>query len=295
MTDLARSKKVVTQMGIQIQSAGVYRTAVKMLKDGVIGKVTEVHSWCAKSWGDTTPRPERSDPIPAGFDWDLWLGVCAERPFIGDGYYHPVNWRKRLDFGTGTFGDMGCHIFDPVFSALQLSAPLSIRSEGLAPNEWNWAPDSKIHYKFPGTGYTEAKTLPVSWYDGESKPPADVIALLEKDELPRNGSIFIGTDGTLLLPHIGQAQLYPDSKFASYKYSMVPEQNHWHSFVNACLGEGTTFAHFGYAGPLTEAVLMGDVASRFPQTTLGWSAHKLKFDTAAANHFVRRAYRKGWE
>ena len=115
-----------------------------------------------KRWGDPSPRPDVSDPVPTGFDWDLWLGVCAERPFIGKEYYHPVNWRKRLDFGTGTLGDMGCHIFDPVFSALELGAPISVRSEGAAPNQWNWPLDSRIQYLFPGTAYTAEKTLPLT-------------------------------------------------------------------------------------------------------------------------------------
>ena len=76
----------------------------------------EVHSWSGKGWGDKNPRPDRSDPIPPDLNWDGWLGVAADRPFIR-GYYHPADWRKRLDFGTGTFGDMGCHILDPVFGA----------------------------------------------------------------------------------------------------------------------------------------------------------------------------------
>ncbi|HEY1187396.1 MAG TPA: Gfo/Idh/MocA family oxidoreductase, partial [Gemmata sp.] len=109
LTEVAAAKKVVTQMGIQIHSARKHKLVVKLIQDGVIGKVTEVHSWSGKSWGDTAPKPDKKDPVPDGFDWDLWLGVAAERPFIGGAYYHPGNWRKRLDFGTGTFGDMGCH------------------------------------------------------------------------------------------------------------------------------------------------------------------------------------------
>src|ERR1700722_2645761 len=190
MAEIASRKNLVTQMGIQIHSAAAYRIGVAMLQSGVIGRVKEVHSWCPKSWGDTSARPDRSDPVPANLDWKLWLGVCVERPFLGDGYYHPSNWRKRLDFGTGTFGDMGCHIFDPVFKSLELSAPLSVRSEGAAPNQWNWALDSRIEYRFAGTKYTADKFLPVHWYDGASKPPADVLALLEKDEPPHTGSIF---------------------------------------------------------------------------------------------------------
>jgi predicted dehydrogenase len=294
MSEIATRKKVVTQMGIQIHSAAAYRVGVAVLRNGTIGKIKAVHSWCPKSWGDPSPRPDRSDPVPESLDWNFWLGVCAERPFIGDGYYHQANWRKRLDFGTGTFGDMGCHIFDPVFNALELAAPISVRSEGPAPNQWNWALDSKIHYQFAGTKYTAEKVLPVTWYDGDSKPPADVIALLEKDEMPNTGSIFIGTDGVMVLPHIAKPQLYPDAKFTDFKYPDLGELDHWASFVNACLGEGKTTAHFGYAGPLTEAVLLGGVASRFPETTMEWNAHKQKFSVSDANQFVRRRYRKGW-
>lgn len=294
MTEIARQKKVVTQMGIQIHSAAAYRVGVDVLRKGTIGKIKEVHSWCPKSWGDTAPRPDRQDPVPANLDWNLWLGVCADRPFIGDGYYHPFNWRKRLDFGTGTFGDMGCHIFDPVFTALELAAPLSVRSEGPAPNQWNWALDSKIHYRFAGTKFTADKILPVTWYDGASKPPAEVIALLEKDPLPDSGSIFIGTEGVMALPHFAKPQMYPDAKFTDFQYPNLKELDHWGAFVNACLGEGETTAHFAYAGPLTEAVLLGGVASRFPQTTLEWDARKLKFNLREANQFIRLKYRKGW-
>ena len=225
---------------------------------------------------------------------NLWLGVCADRPFIGDGYYHPLNWRKRLDFGTGTFGDMGCHIFDPVFKALELAAPISVRSEGAAPNEWNWALDSTIHYTFAGTNYTAEKILPVSWYDGASNPPAEIITLTGKAGLPNSGSIFIGTEGVMVMPHVGKAQLYPEAKFKDFKFPDIGGVDHWGSFVDACLGEGKTSAHFAYAGPLTEAVLLGGVSSRFPKTTLKWNAQKLKFDLSEANQFVRRTYRKGW-
>ncbi len=116
LTEVARDKKLVTQMGIQIHSHQVHRTVVATIQSGAIGKVKEVHSWSGKQWGDRARRPDRHDPVPAGLNWDAWLGVAAERPFLAH-YYHPGEWRKRLDFGTGTFGDMGCHILDPVFTA----------------------------------------------------------------------------------------------------------------------------------------------------------------------------------
>lgn len=296
LTTVAREKKLVTQMGIQIHSSWVYRLGVRLIQDLAIGKVKEVHTWSNKKWGDTQPMPNRTDPIPAGFDWDLWLGVCAARPFIGGGWYHPGNWRKRLDFGTGTFGDMGCHIYDPVFKALDLTAPLAVRSEGPAPNDHSWAIDSVIHYLFPGTAYTAGKTVDVTWYDGDAQPPQEVVALLDGYKVPEQGSIFLGTAGIMVLPHVDKPALLPAAQFKDYPVPQVGGNDHWGQYVDACLGQGSTAAHFGYSGPLTEAVLLGSVATRFPRTTLQWDAARLAFTNwDEANRYVRRPYRQGWD
>ncbi len=304
LTEMAREKKLVTQMGIQIHSSVYYRTAVATVQKGVIGKVKEVHTWSNKKWGDAGPMPTKTDPIPAGLDWDLWLGVCAERPFIGGGWYHPGEWRKRLDFGTGTFGDMGCHIYDPVFNALALTAPISVRSEGAAPNAHSWATDAIVQYVFPGTEYTEGQTVAVTWYDGDQKPPAEILAQAQPKDaapnddryrIPEQGSIFIGTKGVMLLPHIAIPQLIGDG-LDSKSLIKVDGTDHWKQFVDAILGKTKTGANFDYAGPLTEAILLGTVASRFPKATLQWDAAKMEFpNTPEANKYVRRAYRKGWE
>jgi predicted dehydrogenase len=295
MTEIAHQQKVVTQMGIQIHSSTYYRMAVNIVQSGVIGKIKEVHSWCPKSWGDTADKPDRTDPVPADFAWNLWLGVCADRPFIGDDYYHPGNWRKRLDFGTGTLGDMGCHIFDPVFEAIGLTAPVSIRSEGPVPNQWNWALNGLVHYQFPGNHRTAEKTLPVTWYDGDARPPAEIIALFEGAEVPHTGSVFVGTEGVMSLPHPDDAPtLFPKAKFADFKLPRVKGVNHWKQFINACRDEDKTTANFAYAGPLTETILLGDIASRFPHTTLEWNARRMKFKQSEANQYLRREYRPGW-
>lgn len=295
MTEMAGEAGVVTQMGIQIHSTSYYRQAVRIIQDGVIGKIKEVHSWSPKSWGDPSDKPDRTDAIPEGLDWNLWLGVCEDRPFIGENYYHTQNWRKRLDFGTGTFGDMGCHIFDPVFSSLKLADPLTVRSEGSKPNAWNWAIDSKIHYVFSGTEYTHEKTLPVTWYDGAQRPPAEVLAILGGRTLPQQGNIFIGTAGVMLLPHVGKAVLFPGEKFQDFVPPKVEDLNHWSEFVAACKGSAKTSTPFAYGGPLTEAVLLGGIASHFPQTTLEWNAKQMEFNLPEATRFIRKGYRKGWE
>jgi predicted dehydrogenase len=295
MTEIAAGKKLVTQMGIQVQSTAYYRLAVEILQRGSIGKIKEVHSWCFKTWGDPTPQPDRTDPVPDNFNWDLWLGVRAQRPFIGGDYYHPGNWRKRLDFGTGTLGDMGCHIIDPVFKSLGLGAPVSVRSEGPAPNATNWAINGKVIYTFDGTPLTEGNIMPYTWYDGETRPPAEIISLIGDKEFPDQGSLFIGTEGVMLLPHISRPAMFPAEKFKDFEFPRVTGLNHWEQFIDACRGNGKTTADFAYAGPLTEAILLGGIASRFPQTTLKWNSPELKFDLPEANRLVRQEYREGWK
>jgi predicted dehydrogenase len=294
LTRAAQEKKLVTQMGIQIHSHEVHRTVVQIVQSGAIGKVKEVHSWSGKHWGDRAPRPSRKDSVPANLNWDAWLGVAAERPFIA-GYYHPSVWRKRLDFGTGTFGDMGCHILDPVFTALALTAPTSVRSEGGAPNADSWGLDSQVRYVFPGTKYT-AETLTLHWYDGDQRPTAEVQARSGVKKLQDQGSIYFGTRGVLYSPYIAAPVLLPVEQFKDYRLPKAGAQDHYLQFVEACRGNGHTSAPFDYSGPLTESVLLGCLATRFPKTTLEWDGASLKVtNVAEANHFVRRRYRKGWE
>jgi len=304
LTNVAKELGLVTQMGIQIHSNAEYRMAVRLIQDGAIGKVKEVHTWSNKKWGDTDPRPDRADPIPEGLNWNDWIGVCAERPFIGKGWYHPSNWRKRLDFGTGTFGDMGCHIYDPVFKALALTAPVSVLSTGPTPNQHSWAINAVIEYLFPGTAFTAGDTVKVTWYDGDQKPPKWVETAAEVTgdpqtgavRLPGQGSVFLGTEGVMVLPHIGWPQLLPSKEFKGYALPDVGSANHWEQFVDTILGKAETSANFSYSGPLTEAVLLGSVATRFPRVTLKWDAPGIRFtNQPEANQFVRRAYRKGWE
>jgi len=135
----------------------------------------------------------------------------------------------------------------------------------------------------------------VTWYDGDQRPPQEVKALLEGDKLPEQGSVFIGTKGAMLLPHVAKPQLYPNAQFKDFTFPKLPAQDHWKQFAEACRGNGQTSANFDYAGPLTETVLLGGVATRFPHTTLEWNAADLKFNLAEANQFLRRKYRKGWE
>lgn len=291
----AADKKVVSQMGIQIHSAAEHKTIVAWVQAGLIGKVSGVHSWSGKDWGDKNPRPERTDPVPEGLDWNGWLGVAADRPFIGGGYYHPGNWRKRLDFGTGTFGDMGCHILDPVFGALALTAPTSVRSEGDEPNADSWGLDNLVRYTYPETKYT-TKELKFTWYNGKLRPPADLVEQWGIGKLADQGSILVGENAVMYCPYIGYPILLPGEKFAAVRLKREQGDNHYLQFVEACRGNGSTSAPFSYSGPLTEMVLLGCLSTRFKNTTLQWDAEKMKItNEEKANEFVRKKYRKGFE
>ncbi|MFT4549441.1 MAG: hypothetical protein ACI9MB_003415, partial [Verrucomicrobiales bacterium] len=293
---------VVTQMGNQIHSSIEYRSAAIMVQQGVIGKIKEVHAWSGAKFPQRG-RPEGEDPVPKTLDWDKWIGVAAMRPYK-NGIYHPFQWRGWIEFGGGAIGDFGCHILDTPFKALELTAPTTIKAT--VPQDWadkpewhteNW-PDWEIfEYNFPGTKYTAGDNLKVVWYDGGKQPPMELVPF-EKEgrKLPGGGSLFVGETGTLLLPHVGGPQLVPYSKNREVKRPKLEGMSHYHSFVDACLGKGKTGSNFGFAGPLTEATLLGNVANRFAGQELAWDSAGLKFsNNEDANQLIRREYREGWK
>ncbi|HEY8550093.1 MAG TPA: Gfo/Idh/MocA family oxidoreductase [Vicinamibacterales bacterium] len=295
LTELARKQRVVSQMGIQVSSSVPQRLGEAMVRSGVIGKVKEVHTFSNKSWGLEGPAPEGSDPVPPALDWDGWLGVAEERPYR-KGAYHPGQWRRCVDFGTGTLGDMGCHIFSPPYRALALTAPVRITSHGPAPTADHWPVRTRVHYVYPGTEYTEGQTVDVTWYDGSERPPARVLELTG-GTLPDQGTVFIGTAGTLVLPHGGDKPLlYPEEKFANVQMPQIEPRDHYAEFLDAVLSGGECSTKFDYSGPLTESVLLGNVAAWFPGETLELDAARLRFtNKPEADARLTRRYRKGWK
>jgi predicted dehydrogenase len=288
---------VATQMGNQIHSATEYRTAVKLVRSGVIGKIKAVHSWqrnCGNGFTQlTAPRP--SGAVPATLNWDWWLGVAPQREYAPD-IYHPFKWRDWQDFGNGTMGDFGCHILDPVFTALQLTAPNSIRAQNVGFNAQTWPSAETIHYEFPGTQWTAHKTLPVTWYDGGRQPEASLAQMPPNEVLPSSGSLFIGEGGTMVLGHVAMPRLYPQYQFGSFEIPTERGSSHYHAWVDAALGGAKTTDGFDYAGPLTETVLLGNVATRVPNVTLEWDAAGMRIkNNAAATGLLKPKYREGWE
>jgi predicted dehydrogenase len=294
---ISQANKVVTQMGTQIHSATQYRTAVKLVQSGVIGKIREAHSWSNKTWGYEGPDPV-SSPVPDHLDWDLWLGTASEIPYA-NGHYHPGSWRRWYAFGCGTMGDMAIHILDPVFSALQLGAPNSVRSSSSAPPKNSFGMQNHTRYRFPASSFTTNDFL-LTWSDGGKMPSTDEwplqLANGKRMGLPDQGSIFLGEKGAILLPHVAMPVLLPAQEFVDYKIDAAPDGNHYHLFVEACLGGAPTTAHFGYAGPLTEAVLLGTLANRFPGADLEWQPDEMKIaNHDLANQLLRRNYRAGFD
>jgi predicted dehydrogenase len=298
LTLAARKAKVVTQMGNQAHSGVHYRTLVQLIQGGAIGRVKEAHTWSNRPIWDTqgVDRPEGSSPMPENLNWDLWLGVAPYRPYI-EKVYHPFAWRGWFDFGAGALGDMGCHIIDPVVWALELSAPTRVSHDGPSPKPETFPKAETITYEFPATKYTTGP-IRMLWYDGKRLPAAELAPLPAGEKLPLNGSLFIGEKGVLLCEHGGRVgpRLLPAEKFADYPVPKLEEVDHYLQWTNAIRGEGQTTSNFDYAGPLTETVLLGTIACRFPSETLEWDSANLRFtNVSKANAYVRQPYRKGWE
>ena len=296
LTEYARRKRIPTQMGIQVSSTRAQRHGEALVRSGIVGRIREVHTFSNKNWGDDKPLPATDDPVPAPLDWDGWLGVSAARPFKR-GVYHPGEWRRRIGFGTGTLGDMGCHIYSPPYRALKLTAPVSVTAYGPTPTAESWATKARVKLTYPGTEYTAGETVDVWWYDGGELPP-ETLREPVGSRFPQQGSLVIGTDGMIVLPHGPEAFVLPESKMAQLPAIELSDRDHYGEFVDVVLGGGKEkcSANFDYAGPLTESVIIGNVAAHFPGETLRFDARTLRFpDKPEANQYLTRTYRQRWD
>ncbi|MCA9042088.1 MAG: Gfo/Idh/MocA family oxidoreductase [Planctomycetaceae bacterium] len=292
---LAEQKQLPTQMGIQVSSSPQYRGTTQLIQEGVIGKVSQVYVWSHKNWGYDGPAFEGEDPIPETLKWDLWLGTAAARPYK-KGKYHRSQWRRLIDFGTGTLGDMGVHICDTPYRALQLTAPSWAKTTCRPPTGVGHPEQNLVEYEFPGTDFT-TETLSWKWSDGAAAPPdRSQFNLPESVTLPNQAALFVGEKGTLLLPHVADPQVFIDGQSIPVELPKLDIKNHYHEWVDACLNGGPTISSFSYGGPLTEALLLGVVANRFPGQVLKWDADQMQVtNLPEANELVRRNYREGFE
>lgn len=308
LTQAAIRRGVITQLGTQVASSIHDRTAVIWLKEGRIGKVTHAYLCSNRPGAVETyrlkgPRPAVGQDPPASLQWNLWLGTAPVRPYAPD-IYHPTKWRAWQDFGTGWSGDIGCHIFDPVWKGISLTPPLTVRAE--VQQSWkdsperradNWPQGDHITWTFPGNEQIAGKELLLEWFDGAYYPPEHIRKLYSEDltEYPPESSMLIGTEGSLLIPHNAPPQLLPEEKFKDVKRPQLPPRNHYHHFVDACLGGPNTESYFAQTGPMTEAILLGTLAIRMPEQELEWDPVELKIkNMAEANHYLQRRYRDGW-
>ncbi|NLT72109.1 MAG: Gfo/Idh/MocA family oxidoreductase [Verrucomicrobiaceae bacterium] len=307
LREFAAANGLMTQMGIQIASTPGNQTAVKLLQEGVVGKVREIHSSCPKSWGSMEPLPESNEAPPETLDWDQWIGVGKYREYIPR-EFHPSQWRKRIGYGTGTLGDMGCHIYHTWFMGLGQPATLEVTSRGPAPVDGDsWPLDGLVHHRMQGNSLTDGD-FDFTWYDGAQRPPAEVFALLGPEKknaegktipnAPSTGTIVVGSTGVLVIPHGGLPTIFRDGKKSDEVIEAVAAKHHHKNFVDAIRGDisGKPLTNFDYSGPMTETVLLGTVATRLKGETLKWDGSAGKFTNSdAANAMIHDTYREGWE
>ena len=308
LTNAAIKNRVVTQLGTQAASSVHERTAVAWLRSGRIGKVTRVYL-CSNRPGAVEnyrlagPRPPKGEAPPKHLDWNLWIGTAPMRPYVPE-IYHPVKWRAWQDFGTGWSGDIGCHLFDPVWKGLGLQPPRSVVAEvqpswkdSPARRADTWPQANHITWTFPANEQVVGQELVVDWFDGEFYPPEHVRRLYSADlkEYPSESAMIIGTEGSLLIPHGYPPVLLPEERFKGVKAPALAPRNHYHHFVDACRGGEPTESHFAQVGPMTEAILLGTVAVRVPDQELKWDPPRMRvLNCAEANRYLRRSYREGW-
>ncbi len=303
--EAAAKTKVATQMGVQNHANPNYRRVVELVQGGVIGPVREAHVWVSRAWGLQSPeaakqnkdivaifdRPKEAEPIPAGLNWELWLGPAPERPF--NGVYVPgPKWYRWWDFGNGTMSDLGSHWNDLPFWALKLDAPQTVEGFGPPPHAELAPATMSATYEFAARG--DMPALKLHWHQGESKPE-----IWTKKGIPQwaNGVLFVGDKG-MLLSDYQKHVLLPEQNFANAKLpepSLPRVSSHYAEWIAACKGGPACLADFQYSGLLTETNHLGNVAYRTGKKLI-WDAKQMRATNAPeADKFIRRDYRKGWE
>jgi len=302
--EAAAEAKVATQMGIQIHATDNYRNVVELIQAGAIGPVSEAHVWTSRAWGWQSPedaaahhdivstqdRPAGSDPVPAGLDWDLWLGPAPERPF-NNVYFPGPKWYRWWDFGSGTMSDLGSHWNDLPFWALKLQAPTRISAQGPPPHPELAPASMSATYEYGPRDGMPPVTL--TWYQGTMKPQ-----IWTDKGIPQwsDACLFIGSDGMLLADY-GKYVLLPEEKYNGFRPpepTIARSPGHHAEWLNACKSGAPTSADFEYSGWLTEANHLGNVAYRVGKT-IDWDPVALRATNAPeADPIIRREYRRGW-
>ena len=300
--EAANKAGVATQMGTQIHAGDNYRRVVELVQSGAIGPIRETHVWVGRAWGlqseadhkknrdivYVTERPKKADPIPKQLDWDLWLGPAPDRPF-NNVYFPGPKWYRWWDFGNGTMSDLGSHWVDLPFWALKLESPLSIEASGPAPHAEIAPASMQATYQYGARG--DLPPVQLTWYQGANKPK-----ILTEGKIPKwnSGVLFIGDKGMLLASYSKHMLLPEDGDFKRPDPFIPKSRGHHAEWIHACKTGAPTTCNFEYAGWLTEANHLGNVAFRVGKK-LEWNAEKMEAKNAPdADQFIRREYRKGW-
>ena len=310
LSEAAREYNVATQMGNQGQASEQTRRLCEMIDDDAIGPVREVHVWTDRPsnglfneyWPQGVDRPADSPPVPSTLDWDLWLGPAPVRPYHPA--YAPFRWRGWWDFGTGALGDIGCHSLDPVFRALKLGHPDSVEASSTRVNAETFPLASMVTYQF--SAREAMPPVKLAWYDGGLRPPRP--AELEAGEkLGAGGHLFVGDDGKIISRRTPEGVGYfliPESRAKEYgepPQTLPRSIGHYDEWIEACQSGAAAGSNFDWAGPLTEVVLLGNIALRpelreeLTSKRLLWDGPNMQFTNSdAANTFLKREYREGW-
>jgi predicted dehydrogenase len=299
MAETANERKVVTQMGNQAQAGEAIRRAIEVIRAGLIGKVREVHAWTNRpTWPQGMAERPEPETIPQGLSWDLWLGPAPERPY--NSAYLPFKWRGWWDFGTGALGDMGCHIINMPFWALELKHPTTIEAQAEGNTRESGPKSSIITYTFPAGPYSHE--LQYRWYDGGRMPADEVFAganLTAKEVAKKFDLVMIGEKGKFFFERHSLDWLVTPAalleKFTPPPVSLPRSRSHAGEWLDACKGGPPTQSNFGYASLLTETVLLGNLALRVGEK-IHWDAAGMKVvGMPQADQYIRREYRKGWQ
>ena len=301
MRTMAAEKKVVTQMGIQRQSGVGRQKGVALLRAGVLGKPVSIHVWTNRPggwWPQGEPRPVGSDPVPDYLNWENWIGSAPMRPYKND-TYAPFKWRGFFDFGTGALGDMACHFCDAPFLGLKMGLPIGVRGDATGLSDDQYPIAETVTIEFGGGEYAQS-TLPMTWYDGGRMPSPSVSPHVPADidlaKINSDGCVLaVGSEGTLIIPADGEPMCFPPERMSAFQLPQFTKYNHWHAWVDAILGTGTTIANFDLAAEMNEAVLLGVIGGRIPGVKLAYDQPAMQFtNSAAANALLTPTYRAGW-
>ncbi len=293
---VAKETGVATQMSTQQNASDDHRLLCEMVWSGVIGNVYEAHTWSNRPiWPQGMERPENPENVPDTLDWDLWLGPAKKRPFHSE--YVPFKWRGWYDFGTGALGDMGCHQFDPIVKALKLKQPERVQASSSKLFDETFPVASIVHYDFEAR--EDMPPVKVTWYDGGLKPkkPDELDPGIEFGDW-NGGLLLIGEKGKILCDAVGnKPMLLPKKRQDEYTPppQILPRSvGHYQEWIEAAKGGKPAGANFEYGCPVTELVLLGNIAVR-TQEILEWDYDNMHISNSSkANEMIKEEYHNGW-